>query len=103
MALSVGGVPVTRTTTIAGDVPEARLNIKAEREKLHTHIDAEDKLRWRERIREKHRLERVKAKETRIEEMAKRGVVAPTLEFEGEDAGDELFDAEKVRISNISQ
>ncbi|VDO11356.1 unnamed protein product [Rodentolepis nana] len=71
IAKYVGGV---RIDDLDGDegstLPTPRLNIEAEREKLRSIIDVEDKARWREQIRAKHRLERNKAKELRKAEQA---------------------------------
>ncbi|VDD74146.1 unnamed protein product [Mesocestoides corti] len=83
---TVGGVPVPYLDADS-ELPPARLDIEAERERLRTVVDREDKIRWRERIREKHRLERKKAKEARKLE---KDVIAPRLavsdeEFAGED------------------
>nr|CDS17816.1 ATP dependent RNA helicase DDX10 [Echinococcus granulosus] len=65
---TVGGVPVSdlvpdTDTATTDHIPPARLDIASERERLRTVVDVEDKARWRAMIREKHRLERKKAKE----------------------------------------
>ncbi len=64
---SVGGVPVADlpAEALPPQLPPASLDIAAERERLRTVVDKEDKARWRERIREKHRAERKQAKEAR--------------------------------------
>ncbi len=73
---SVGGVPVADLPAEASpsaQLPPASLDIAAERERLRTVVDKEDKARWRERIREKHRAERKQAKEARKAEKQQQG------------------------------
>ncbi|KAM7538311.1 hypothetical protein Aperf_G00000063714 [Anoplocephala perfoliata] len=96
VAKYIGGVLVddldakTESTTVP-----ARLNIEAERERLRSVVDAEDKARWRALIREKHRAERKKAKEAR---KAERAATTTFLPNSDEEEDHEADDAESEYI-----
>ncbi|KAL7056964.1 hypothetical protein AAHC03_019067 [Spirometra sp. Aus1] len=51
-------------------LPVRRLDVEDARRQLKTIVDAQDKARWRERVRQKHRLERQKAREARKTQQA---------------------------------
>nr|VZI30315.1 unnamed protein product [Spirometra erinaceieuropaei] len=51
-------------------LPVRRLDVQDARRQLKTIVDAQDKARWRERVRQKHRLERQKAREARKAQQA---------------------------------
>ncbi|KAL5110475.1 DEAD-box ATP-dependent RNA helicase 32 [Taenia crassiceps] len=93
---TVGGVPVSdlglnTDTATASHFPPTRLDIASERERLRTVVDVEDKARWRAIIREKHRLERKKAKEAR--KLEKSGAVPVLLDDE---SADEMGDGDVI-------
>ncbi|VDN13491.1 unnamed protein product [Dibothriocephalus latus] len=97
MFKTVGGVPVSDLPRAAKDdaddeeeeeeeegdemtLPVRQLNVENARRQLKTVMDEQDKARWRERVRQKHRLERQKAKEARKTQQTERvSATNPTL------------------------
>nr|CDS34640.2 ATP dependent RNA helicase DDX10 [Hymenolepis microstoma] len=103
IAKYVGGVRIDDLDVDEGStLPPARLDIEAEREKLRSVIDIEDKARWREQIRAKHRLERNKAKEVRKAEQAAKSVCQLASGDGDEDNGSSVNSSHDSRHSTCS-
>uniref|UniRef100_A0A0X3NXQ6 ATP-dependent RNA helicase n=1 Tax=Schistocephalus solidus TaxID=70667 RepID=A0A0X3NXQ6_SCHSO len=118
---TVGGVPVPDLPKAATDgteqeeveepaevLPVSRLNVESARRQLKTIVDAQDKARWRERVRQKHRLERQKAKEARKTQQAQQiSATKPTLgssasqsdQLEYEDTSESDYEASDAEIA----
>ncbi|KAL5971197.1 ATP-dependent RNA helicase dbp4 [Taenia solium] len=98
---TVGGVPVgdlgpNTDAVTASHFPPTRLDIASERERLRTVVDVEDKARWRAIIREKHRLERKKAKEAR--KLEKSGAAPRLIDDE---SIDEMEDGDVIESDGV--